>query len=60
MSICPKGKMSKSKRDKRRAQTWKITMPNLNACPKCGEMVRTHRACKACGTYNKREVIKVS
>ncbi len=60
MSICPKGKMSKSKRDKRRAQTWKIAMPNLAACPKCGEMVRSHRACRACGTYNKKQVVKAS
>ncbi len=53
MSICPKGKKSKSKRDKRRAQTWKIAMPNLATCPKCGEAVISHRACRACGTYNK-------
>ena len=31
MSICPKGKMSKSKRDKRKAQSWKIATPTLVA-----------------------------
>ena len=25
-------------------------------CPKCGEPVMPHRACKACGTYNGRQV----
>ncbi len=60
MSICPKGKKSKSKRDKRRAQTWKIKMSNLATCPKCGELMQPHRACRACGTYNKKEVVKVA
>lgn len=59
MSICPKGRMSKSKRDKRRAQSWKIAVPCLVVCSRCGELMRPHRACKACGSYNKREVIKV-
>ncbi len=59
MSICPKGKKSKSKRDKRRAQSWKIAMPNLATCPKCGEAVISHRACRACGSYNKKVVMNV-
>jgi len=56
--ICPKGKVSKARRDKRRAQTWKIAMPNLVACSRCGELVRSHRTCLACGSYNRREVLK--
>ncbi len=59
MSICPKGKMSKSKRDKRKAQSWKIATPTLVACSKCGELTRPHRACRACGSYNKRTVLNV-
>lgn len=57
MSICPKGKMSKSKRDKRKAQSWKIAMPNLVKCNKCGELMRNHRACRACGSYNNKQVV---
>ena len=38
MSICPKNKSSKARRDKRRAN-W------------------PHRVCKACGSYNKKEII---
>lgn len=60
MSICPKGRVSKSKRDKRRAQTWTISVPNLAVCSKCGKLMMSHRACRACGSYDKREVLKVS
>ncbi|MDR0272261.1 MAG: 50S ribosomal protein L32 [Clostridiales bacterium] len=58
--ICPKGKTSKARRDKRRAQTWKIAMPNLVSCSKCGELVKSHHMCKACGSYNRREVLKMA
>ncbi len=52
----PKRKVSKAKRNSRRAN-WKLTAPNLSACPKCGELVMSHRACKACGTYKSKEVV---
>ncbi len=58
MSICPKGKMSKSKRNKRRAQSWRISSPTLVKCDKCGELMLRHRVCKACGSYNKRTVVE--
>ena len=58
--ICPKKKTSKARRDKRRAQTWKIVMPNLVSCSRCGELVKSHYACKGCGTYNRREVLKIA
>ncbi len=56
MSICPKNKTSKARRDKRRAN-WKMTAPNLATCPTCGALVMPHRVCKACGSYNKRTII---
>ena len=55
----PKCKVSKARRDKRRSNVWKLDMPGLSKCPKCGEYVRSHRACKACGYYKGREVIAV-
>ena len=58
--ISPKGKTSKARRDKRRAQTWKIAMPNLVNCSKCNALAQSHRMCKACGSYNKREVLKMA
>ena len=48
----PKCKVSKARRDKRRGSNWKLSAPSVAVCPKCGEPVMPHRACKACGTYN--------
>ena len=58
MSICPKNKTSRGRRDKRRAN-WKMSVPSLSKCPKCGKLMLSHRVCKNCGTYNKREIISV-
>ena len=58
MSICPKNKSSKGRRDKRRAN-WKMTAPNLVKCSKCGELMMSHRVYKNCGTYNKKEIVAV-
>ncbi|MDR1913926.1 MAG: 50S ribosomal protein L32, partial [Clostridiales bacterium] len=49
MSICPKGKHSKARRDKRKAQSWKIPMANLVVCVRCGELMQSHRVCRSCG-----------
>ena len=52
----PKGKISKSRGRMRRAN-WKLSAPGVITCPKCGAVVLPHRACKACGTYNGRQVV---
>ncbi len=54
----PKRKTSKSKRDKRRTHQ-KLAIPNLSACPQCGETKLPHHACPSCGTYKGRTVIKI-
>ena len=59
MAICPKGKISKGRRDRRRAQSWKITTLTLIKCPSCNELTLPHRACKACGNYKKSKVVNV-
>jgi large subunit ribosomal protein L32 len=56
MSICPKNKSSKARRDSRRAN-WKMKAPNMVKCSKCGEFMISHRVCKACGSYNKKEIL---
>ena len=56
----PKGRVSKSKRDKRKAQSWKIATPNLVKCSKCGELMVPHQVCKACGAYNKKQSSKLT
>jgi large subunit ribosomal protein L32 len=54
----PKRKTSKARRNSRKAN-WKLTAPNLSACPKCGEQMMPHRACRACGTYKSKVVVDV-
>lgn len=56
----PKRKTSKARRDKRRASNIKMTAPNIIECPKCHEPNLSHTVCKACGTYDGREVLKVA
>ena len=58
MSICPKNKSSRSHRDMRRAN-WKMSAPTLVKCSKCGALMMPHRVCKSCGSYNKKEIVKV-
>jgi len=53
----PKRKMSKARRDKRRAN-WKLTVPGFVACPQCHELRMPHRVCPECGHYNGKVVIK--
>ena len=54
MSICPKNKSSKARR-----ANWKMSAPNLVKCSKCGALMMPHRVCKECGSYNKKEIVKV-
>ena len=57
MSICPKGRVSKSRGRMRRANSWKIDTPTLVTCPKCGELMMPHRVCRSCGSYKKQTVL---
>lgn len=56
----PARRFSKGRRDRRRAQTFKLSLPGIVECPQCHEMKLAHRVCKNCGYYNGKEVIKVS
>ena len=52
----PKRKMSKARRDKRRAN-WKLTIPGFAACPQCHQPRMPHRVCPECGHYNGKAVV---
>lgn len=54
----PKRKMSKSRRDRRRAN-WKLTAPGLVECPQCHNMIMPHRVCSYCGSYKGKTVVNV-
>ncbi len=54
----PKRKLSRSKRDMRRAH-WvnSLNTNNVISCDNCGEKMITHRACPSCGYYRGKSVI---
>jgi large subunit ribosomal protein L32 len=54
----PKHKISRARRDKRRAHH-ALGTPTLTACPQCREPKLPHRVCPSCGTYRGRDVIPV-
>jgi large subunit ribosomal protein L32 len=58
MTPLPKRKVSKGRRDRRRAHD-ALTARNLVACPNCGDMRLPHHVCPNCGYYKGREVVDV-
>ena len=56
----PKRRTTRSKRDSRRANHDKVFPPALSRCTNCGETMRPHRVCPACGYYKGRQVITVT
>ena len=60
MAIVPKRKTSKSRRDKRRSNVWKLKSPTLRVCSHCGNYHLMHRVCSSCGYYRGRQVVSVS
>ena len=55
MPVCPKRKTSKSRSRMRRAHR-ALTAPNLVPCSQCHALMRPHRVCPSCGTYNGRQI----
>ena len=55
----PARRFSKGRRDSRRAQTFKLSLPGIVECPQCHEMKLAHRVCKNCGYYKGKEVVAV-
>lgn len=53
----PKRKTSKTRRDKRRASSYRLNKATVVECPQCHEPKQPHRVCRACGYYKNREVI---
>ncbi|MBE0687812.1 MAG: 50S ribosomal protein L32 [Anaerolineaceae bacterium] len=54
----PKRKISKGRRDRRRAHD-SLTAAALVQCSNCGEMRLSHTICPSCGHYQGREVVQV-
>lgn len=58
MGPLPKRKISKGRRDRRRAHD-ALSLKHLVACQTCGEYHIAHRVCPACGSYRGTTVIAV-
>jgi len=55
----PKGKVSKARRDTRRASNFKAPTVTLTDCPHCHTPVRPHCVCLNCGHYKGVQRIKI-
>ncbi len=55
----PARRISKTRKNKRRSNVWKMEAPTLVKCPSCGAYKRPHRVCLECGKYKDRVVLKV-
>ncbi len=55
----PKRKSSKARKNKRRSNVWKISVPQFSRCPQCGELKAPHEVCANCGYYKGRQVVKI-
>jgi large subunit ribosomal protein L32 len=55
----PKRKHTRSRRDSRRAQNWKLDLAAFSPCgnPACGKLRAPHVVCPHCGYYKDRIVI---
>ena len=54
----PKKRHSNTRTRTRRAN-WKLKPMNFGECPQCHSPVMPHHACKVCGTYQGRAVLKI-
>ncbi len=59
MGALPKRKISKQRRDNRRAHD-ALKSPTLATCPECKHKKVSHQVCPNCGTYKGVQVLKVS
>jgi len=52
----PFRKVSKTRKRMRRSHN-ALTAAGTTKCPNCGEMIRPHRVCPACGFYKGKEEV---
>ena len=59
MGALPKRKISRVRRDRRRAHYLRLDMPTMVRCPQCNALQVSHQVCKKCGSYNGVQVIQM-
>lgn len=57
MGALPKRKVSRIRRDRRRAHYLRLNMPNMVPCSQCHTLHLSHHVCPNCGTYNGVQVL---
>lgn len=57
MGALPKRKVSRVRRDRRRAHYLRLKMPAMAPCPQCNTLRLSHHVCPKCGTYNGVQVL---
>ncbi|HEY3364772.1 MAG TPA: 50S ribosomal protein L32 [Symbiobacteriaceae bacterium] len=55
----PKKRLSKARRDSRRAENFKLEAPNLSVCPNCKAPMMPHRVCPTCGQYKGKQIVNM-
>ena len=56
----PKRRTSRSRRRKRIASNSALTLPKLQKCGTCAELIRPHVVCPHCGHYQQRQILTVN
>ena len=59
MGALPKRKVSRVRRDRRRAHYLRLNVPKMVHCPTCNVLHLSHRVCRNCGTYNGVQVLEI-
>ncbi|GIK29622.1 MAG: 50S ribosomal protein L32 [Chloroflexi bacterium] len=59
MGPLPKRKISKGRRDRRRAHD-ALSLKHLVECETCGEYHIAHRVCPKCGSYRGQTIVQVT
>lgn len=59
MGALPKRKVSRIRRDRRRAHYLRLDKPSLLHCAKCSKPHLSHHVCPHCGNYKGRQVIEI-
>lgn len=55
----PKRRTSKTRKNKRRASSYKLPRVTTSECSECSEPKLPHRVCRNCGYYGEKSVIEV-
>ncbi len=59
MPAVPKRRIPRGRRDRRRAQTFKLAALRKQVVCECGELVLPYHVCPNCGRYRGRQILDI-